>query len=179
MPTRPGWLRLFSEQADGGGRGGSTGGGMSSVIVSRAVVFRPIAMSSIARRTIGCVMGVLLVVPVAHAAPKKRLADDRRTVVRFDDDTIQGDLTRPDGDLVWSRPRLELPSLVAPPASFERASRRTLLAAADAARSRGEAVTTPSSTADSRNPDGGEVHGETHGEAGARAPGGAGTAADR
>lgn len=55
-----------------------------------------------------------------------------RTVVHFDGDTIDGDLMRPDGDLVSARAAIPMPSLVAPPRSFERASRRTLLSAAAA-----------------------------------------------
>src|SRR5690606_24664695 len=104
MPTRRGGSRLNPELAGSAGSVGSTGEGMSGVFVSRVIAG---------------VLGALLVVPAAAAAPKKRPSDDKRTVVRFDDDTIQGDLTRPDGDLVWSRPRLEMPSLVAPPRSFE------------------------------------------------------------
>lgn len=59
-------------------------------------------------------------------------APSKRTIVRFDDDMIQGDLTRPDGDLVAARPELQWPSLIEPPSSFARAAQRTLLAAAAA-----------------------------------------------
>jgi hypothetical protein len=75
---------------------------------------------------------LVLAASLAHAeAPK-----DKRKVVRFDGDNIDGDLVRPEGDLVAARPALELPSLIEPPKSFEDARRRTRLAAA-AALSRG------------------------------------------
>jgi hypothetical protein len=61
---------------------------------------------------------------VAAAAPK--------TIVRFDGDTIDGELMRPEGDLVAARPRLDMPNLVEAPRSFGRASRKTLLSAAAA-----------------------------------------------
>jgi hypothetical protein len=53
-----------------------------------------------------------------------------RHVVRFDGDTIDGDRTRPDGELSAVRAPVEPPSLVEAPKSFERASRRTILSAA-------------------------------------------------
>lgn len=73
---------------------------------------------------------LLAVLPIgALAAPQ---GPARKRVVTFDGDQIDGDLMRPEGDLLSVRPQLDLPSLVEPPASFARASRRTLLAAADA-----------------------------------------------
>lgn len=66
-------------------------------------------------------------------AGEARAGPPRRTVVRFDGDNIDGRLQRPDGDLVSSRPVLDLPSLARPPSSFTRSSRRDLLEAADAA----------------------------------------------
>lgn len=80
----------------------------------------------------GLVSGVLLLFSIsAHAS--EQLPDDKRTVIRFDDDTISGDLVRPDGDLLWSRPRLDMPSLVVPPSAFNEALERTLAAAAQEA----------------------------------------------
>lgn len=68
-------------------------------------------------------------------APRQGAQDkERKQVVTFDGDTIDGDLTRPDGDLVSVRPELEWPSLVEAPRSFDAASRRTLLDSADALR---------------------------------------------
>lgn len=66
-------------------------------------------------------------------------ADDdkksKRTVVNFDGDTIDGDLMRPEGDLLAVRPELSLPSLVRAPSNFDRTAQRSLEAAADAVRS--------------------------------------------
>lgn len=168
--AEPGRSDIWSRSFAGGGVGGgfSRGGEMSG--------------GRLVAQIIGGALGLVLAASPVHAAPKKQLEKDRRTVVRFDDDTIQGDLTRPDGDLVWSRPRLDLPSLVAPPASFDRAAHRTLLAAADTASNRvGDLNSTHSSepTRDADGTTGGRAHGETHGETGARAPSRTGTAADR
>ncbi len=84
---------------------------------------------------------VMLLAAQSQAAPKveSKPAASKRTVVKFDGDTIDGDLVRPDGDLVAVRPELALPNLVQPPKSFDRAARATLLAAAAAARPQGEA----------------------------------------
>jgi hypothetical protein len=69
---------------------------------------------------------------VALAGEAKSPHDgSKRTVVKFDGDTIDGSLMRPDGDLVSSRPDLDLPSLAQPPTSFARASERDVLEAAD------------------------------------------------
>jgi hypothetical protein len=77
-------------------------------------------------------MVVGLTASAAGAAGKGGRAPDKKTVVKFDGDNIDGDLMRPDGDLMSVRPELDMPSLVVPPASFERAARRTVLSAADA-----------------------------------------------
>lgn len=70
-----------------------------------------------------------------ESAPKSGAqAKEKKQVVTFDGDTIDGDLTRPDGDLVSVRPELDWPSLVEAPRSFDAASRRTLLDSADALR---------------------------------------------
>jgi hypothetical protein len=73
----------------------------------------------------------------AIAAPKATPSSGGKSVVRFDGDSIDGDLQRPDGDLLSARPRPELPNLVQPPHSFERASRRTLMSAAAALKPQG------------------------------------------
>jgi len=72
---------------------------------------------------------LLLLAPLtALATPHS--APPTKTVVRFDSDTIDGELMRPEGDLVLARPKLTMPSLVQPPRSFDREARRTILAAA-------------------------------------------------
>ena len=62
----------------------------------------------------------------------KGLALDKKQIVQFDGDTIDGDLLRPDGDLMAVRPEVAMPNLVVPPATFQRAAQRTLLNAAAA-----------------------------------------------
>lgn len=76
----------------------------------------------------------LLVLISGMGVASSSVAADKpgRNVVRFDGDTIDGDLQRPDGDLMAARPRPAMPSLVEPPRSFERASWRTLMSAAAA-----------------------------------------------
>ena len=69
----------------------------------------------------------------AQAKPHPRDAHSpTKSIVKFDGDTIDGDLMRPDGDLMAGRPELPMPSLVEPPRSFETARRETILSAADA-----------------------------------------------
>jgi hypothetical protein len=81
-----------------------------------------------ARAVSSAFLAAVLLSGIALATPKP--AGSQRTVVRFDDDTIDGNLMRPDGDLVSARPQLAMPSLVTPPRSFDVAARRTLLSAA-------------------------------------------------
>lgn len=94
-------------------------------------------------------MAVAIVLPALASAesegqdPSSQKAP-KRQVVRFDDDTISGDLMRPDGDLVSARPELELPSLIEPPRSFARDSRRIRLAAAAALGERADEAATGS-----------------------------------
>jgi hypothetical protein len=57
-----------------------------------------------------------LVVPLAALAqdgrPPPRVEYEKKTVINFDDDTIQGDLTRPDGEYVEARKRVEHSDLI-------------------------------------------------------------------
>lgn len=82
-------------------------------------------------------VAVGLAVLGAPAGAGAREGHKPRQIVRFDGDTIDGERTRPDGELSAVRPPTDPPSLVRPPESFARASRRTLLAAAAAASERG------------------------------------------
>jgi hypothetical protein len=58
-----------------------------------------------------------LLVPIAPLAQEKKQAEPRveyekKTVINFDDDTIQGDLTRPDGEYVEARKRVNHSNLI-------------------------------------------------------------------
>jgi hypothetical protein len=58
-----------------------------------------------------------LLVPLAVLAeepkpPEPRVEYEKKTVINFDDDTIQGDLTRPDGEYVEARKRVNHSSLI-------------------------------------------------------------------
>jgi hypothetical protein len=61
---------------------------------------------------------VALGLPLAAAAqePKAESRDrieyEKKTVINFDDDTIQGDLTRPDGEYVEARKRVSHSNLI-------------------------------------------------------------------
>jgi len=81
---------------------------------------------------IGRVVAVTLLAVTARAGadPPRKPGAAGKTVVRFGEDAIDGDLLRPDGDLVSARPEIPMPNLVEPPRSFERAARRTILEAA-------------------------------------------------
>ncbi|BDG08684.1 adventurous gliding motility protein CglF [Anaeromyxobacter paludicola] len=46
------------------------------------------------------------------ARPAPRVEYEKKTVINFDDDTIQGDLTRPDGEYVESRKKVDHSSLI-------------------------------------------------------------------
>lgn len=56
----------------------------------------------------------------------------KKTIVRFDGDSIDGDVVRPEGELVAARPKVALPSLVHAPKSFARQAARDLRSAAGA-----------------------------------------------
>ena len=44
--------------------------------------------------------------------PEPRIEYEKKTVINFDDDTIQGDLTRPDGEYVEARKRVDHSNLI-------------------------------------------------------------------
>ena len=59
----------------------------------------------------------MLFVPLATLAqekkgPETRVEYEKKTVINFDDDTIQGDLTRPDGEYVEARKRVNHSNLI-------------------------------------------------------------------
>jgi hypothetical protein len=45
-------------------------------------------------------------------APEPKIEYEKKTVINFDDDTIQGDLTRPDGEYVEARKRVNHSNLI-------------------------------------------------------------------
>ena len=58
-----------------------------------------------------------LLLPLAANAQEKKSTEPRveyekKTVINFDDDTIQGDLTRPDGEYVEARKRVNHSNLI-------------------------------------------------------------------
>lgn len=58
-----------------------------------------------------------LALPLAGLAqekkpPEPRVEYEKKTVINFDDDTIQGDLTRPDGEYVEARKRVNHSNLI-------------------------------------------------------------------
>ena len=44
--------------------------------------------------------------------PEPKIEYEKKTVINFDDDTIQGDLTRPDGEYVEARKRVSHSNLI-------------------------------------------------------------------
>mgnify|MGYP005829560661 CR=1 FL=1 len=44
--------------------------------------------------------------------PEPRVEYEKKTVINFDDDTIQGDLTRPDGEYVEARKKVSHSNLI-------------------------------------------------------------------
>ena len=60
---------------------------------------------------------LMLLVPLSASAQEKkpqepRVEYEKKTVINFDDDTIQGDLTRPDGEYVEARKRVDHSNLI-------------------------------------------------------------------
>jgi hypothetical protein len=64
---------------------------------------------------------VLFLVPLAAAAqsrdeaaekPAPRIEYEKKTVINFEDDTIEGDLKRPDGEYVEARRRVDHSNLI-------------------------------------------------------------------
>jgi len=57
-----------------------------------------------------------LVVPLAATGeerkPPPKVEYEKKTVINFDDDTIQGDLTRPDGEYVEARKKVDHSNLI-------------------------------------------------------------------
>lgn len=70
----------------------------------------------------------------AHTWAQEPAGSDKqkKTIVRFDGDSIDGDVVRPEGELVAARPKVALPSLVHAPKSFARQAARDLRSAAGA-----------------------------------------------
>jgi hypothetical protein len=57
-----------------------------------------------------------LIAPSARAAPTKpapgEVTYEKKTIINFEDDTIQGDLTRPDGEYVEVRKKVSHSNLI-------------------------------------------------------------------
>ena len=58
-----------------------------------------------------------LALPLTGSGQEKKQAEarveyEKKTVINFDDDTIQGDLTRPDGEYVEARKRVNHSNLI-------------------------------------------------------------------
>jgi len=64
----------------------------------------------------GVLLAALLLPLAANAQEKKppepKVEYEKKTVINFDDDTIQGDLTRPDGEYVEARKRVNHSNLI-------------------------------------------------------------------
>ncbi len=66
----------------------------------------------------GWLLAALLLLPLAAGAQEKpaesreRVEYEKKTVINFDDDTIQGDLTRPDGEYVEARKKVSHSNLI-------------------------------------------------------------------
>jgi hypothetical protein len=63
------------------------------------------------------VIAIALSIPLAAAGqadkkPEPRVEYEKKTVIDFEDDTIQGDLTRPDGEYVEARKRVSHSNLI-------------------------------------------------------------------
>jgi hypothetical protein len=48
----------------------------------------------------------------AKAKPQPKIEYEKKTVINFEDDTIEGDLKRPDGEYVESRQRVDHSNLI-------------------------------------------------------------------
>jgi len=48
----------------------------------------------------------------AQGAPQPRVEYEKKTVINFEDDTIEGDLKRPDGEYVEARKRVDHSNLI-------------------------------------------------------------------
>jgi hypothetical protein len=67
-------------------------------------------------RAIGIILLLAIPLSVNAADPKKegetKVEYEKKTVINFEDDTIQGDLTRPDGEYVEARKRVDHSNLI-------------------------------------------------------------------
>ncbi|AKU91308.1 adventurous gliding motility protein CglF [Vulgatibacter incomptus] len=63
------------------------------------------------KRMGGLIAGLLLLSPLAASA-EDRVEYEKHTEINFEDDTIQGDLTRPDGELVDAKGKVTHSNLV-------------------------------------------------------------------
>lgn len=67
------------------------------------------------RKSVLMVALVLPLVTFAQEAAKKpeaKVEYEKKTVINFEDDTIQGDLTRPDGEYIEARKRVNHSNLI-------------------------------------------------------------------
>jgi hypothetical protein len=58
------------------------------------------------------VLALPLAVHAQEKKPEPKIEYEKKTVINFDDDTIQGDLTRPDGEYVEARKRVSHSNLI-------------------------------------------------------------------
>lgn len=58
------------------------------------------------------VVAIPLLAQAEEGKPEPKVEYEKKTVINFDDDTIQGDLTRPDGEYVEARKRVEHSDLI-------------------------------------------------------------------
>lgn len=61
---------------------------------------------------VALVASVALVGAAGSAAAEEQVKYEKKTVISFEDDTIQGDLTRPDGEYVDARKRVNHSNLI-------------------------------------------------------------------
>ena len=61
-------------------------------------------------------LSALMALPLAalgqEKKPEPKIEYEKKTIINFDDDTIQGDLTRPDGEYVEARKRVSHSNLI-------------------------------------------------------------------
>lgn len=60
----------------------------------------------------GMLLGMLLAIPALAGAQEKTVEWAKETVLDFEDDTIQGDLTRPDGEFLDARNKVRHTNLI-------------------------------------------------------------------
>lgn len=69
-------------------------------------------------RLVATTFAALLLVTATAAQAEETVEYEKNTVLDFDEDTIQGDLTRPDGELVDAKRRVSHSNLVRVRESF-------------------------------------------------------------